>query len=162
MAITTRAVKGSALTHTELDANFTSMFPVGAIYLTTVSTNPGTFLGFGTWTQISKGRTLIGEGTGTGLTARTAGTEIGQEDAINVSHTHTVTDPGHNHQLKAGAIAGSQAINPNTTTLDATSVGSDGYTYSNTTGISVDSAGSSGTDKNIQPSLVVYIWERTA
>ena len=38
------------------------MFPVGSVYITVTNTNPGTFLG-GTWTQIARGRTLIGVGT---------------------------------------------------------------------------------------------------
>lgn len=41
------------------------IFPVGAIYTATVSTNPVTLLGFGTWTAFGAGRVLIGAGTGT-------------------------------------------------------------------------------------------------
>ena len=40
-----------------------SMWPVGAIYLNTNGTNPGTFLG-GTWAQFGQGRCLVGVGTG--------------------------------------------------------------------------------------------------
>ena len=40
-----------------------SMWPVGAIYLNTNGTNPGTFLG-GTWQQFGQGRCLVGVGTG--------------------------------------------------------------------------------------------------
>ena len=74
------------------------LFPVGAIYSATVSTNPSTLLGFGTWTAFGAGRVLIGAGTGGGATY-TAGSTGGSKDAITVSHTHTatVTDPGHLH-----------------------------------------------------------------
>ena len=41
------------------------LFPIGAIYTATVSTNPVTLLGFGTWSAFGSGRTLIGAGTGT-------------------------------------------------------------------------------------------------
>ena len=41
------------------------IFPVGAIYTATVSTNPTTLLGFGVWSAFGSGRVLIGAGTGT-------------------------------------------------------------------------------------------------
>ena len=72
------------------------LFPVGAIYTATVSTNPATLLGFGTWTAFGAGRTIIGNGGGF-----TAGSTGGSADAIVVSHSHTatstVTDSGHSH-----------------------------------------------------------------
>lgn len=41
------------------------IFPIGAIYTATVSTNPATLLGFGTWSAFGSGRVLVGAGTGT-------------------------------------------------------------------------------------------------
>jgi hypothetical protein len=37
------------------------VYPVGSIYLTFSSTNPGTTFGVGTWVQTSQGRVLIGQ-----------------------------------------------------------------------------------------------------
>jgi hypothetical protein len=65
-----------------------TLFPVGAIYTATVATNPGTLLGFGTWTAFGAGRVLIGAGTGGGGTY-TAGSTGGSKDATLVSHSHT-------------------------------------------------------------------------
>lgn len=45
-----------------------------------------------------RGRAPIGAGTGSGLTARTLGANVGAETA-NIAHTHTVT--AHNHQVTA-------------------------------------------------------------
>jgi hypothetical protein len=42
----------------------TILFPVGHIYMSIVSTNPNTLLGFGTWTAWGAGRVPIGVGTG--------------------------------------------------------------------------------------------------
>ena len=42
-----------------------SLYPVGSIYMASVSTNPSTLLGFGTWSAYGAGRVLIGAGTGT-------------------------------------------------------------------------------------------------
>lgn len=77
----------------------------------------------------------------------------GSANAIVVSHTHTnsVTDPGHTHTYTspafgaAGEYADKSAV-PTTTNTGAT-------TASQTTGISVtiDSAGTSGTNANLPP-----------
>jgi hypothetical protein len=137
------------------------LFPVGAIYSATVSTNPGTLLGFGTWTAFGAGRVLIGAGTGGGATY-TAGSTGGSKDAITVSHTHTatVTDPGHLHtqtQYDQPGIgnAGGGGARVNAQTAN---------TGTATTGISVavSTTGSSGTDANLPPYVVVYMWQRTA
>jgi hypothetical protein len=76
------------------------LFPVGAIYSSTSATNPGTSLGFGTWTAFGAGRMLIGVGTNGGQTF--AGGATGGDFApALLSHTHTGTTGGqsanHNH-----------------------------------------------------------------
>jgi len=72
----------------------------------------------------------------------------GSADAIVVSHTHsaTVTDPGHAHQVNASNVAGSA-------TFGASSGGGTLTTNSATTGISVaiSTTGSSGTNANLPP-----------
>jgi len=70
----------------------------------------------------------------------------GSADAVVVSHTHTVTDPGHNHSVPN---SGSQ----NNSFDSGTTVGNDvtGTSGTATTGISIDSAGESGTNKNLPP-----------
>jgi hypothetical protein len=139
------------------------LFPVGAIYTATVSTNPATLLGFGTWTAFGAGRTIIGNGGG-----YTAGNTGGSADAITVSHTHTatstVTDPTHTHAFPAGvaiAQAGS-ALNlsgtPQNAAINATNAASTGITVAT----SIASSGSSGTNANLPPYIVVYMWTRTA
>jgi hypothetical protein len=67
------------------------LFPVGSIYTNaTNATNPGTLLGFGTWTAFGAGRVMVGFDAGNALfdTAEETG---GSADAITVSHTHTAT-----------------------------------------------------------------------
>jgi len=134
-----------------------TLFPVGAIYSATVATNPGTLLGFGTWTAFGAGRVMVGNGGGF-----SAGATGGSADAIVVSHTHTatVTDPGHAHSYRTNA---SQAPQSGSSTNCMTSP-STFTTDSAFTGISVSNStvGSSGTNANLQPYIVVYMWERTA
>ena len=138
-----------------------TLFPVGAIYTATVSTNPGTLLGFGTWTAFGAGRVMIGAGTGGGGTY-TAGATGGSKDAVVVSHTHTatVTDPGHTHTTNAN-VNNSQNLagGPSTTLARQTATIDPAFT-----GISVgiSTTGVAATDANLQPYVVVYMWERTA
>ena len=140
-----------------------TLFPVGAIYTATVSTNPATWLGFGTWTAFAAGKTIIGNGGG-----YTAGNTGGSADAVVVSHTHTATtsasDSGHSHTFPyqnysgaSGGVAfnGVAAGNSGSVTV---STGNASITASTT----VASAGVSGTGANLPPYIVVYMWQRTA
>lgn len=70
----------------------------------------------------------------------------GSADAVVVSHTHTVNDPGHNHSVPN---SGSQ----NNSFDSGTTVGNDttGTSGTATTGITINSAGESGTNKNLPP-----------
>lgn len=117
-------------------------FPVGAIYLSTSATNPGTTLGYGTWSQIAEGRTLIGEGTSD--QAFTAA-------ATGGASTHTLTEsemPAHTH---SGV--------PSYTLASGDTEGTSGRVTGNGT---TSSTGGGSAHNNLPPYLVVYIWERTA
>jgi microcystin-dependent protein len=63
------------------------------------------------------------------------------------SHTHTVTDPGHNHQFGGGSGGGSGANFPTTMAFQGL------YTYSATTGITNSNTGGGGSFDN-QPAFL--------
>jgi hypothetical protein len=141
------------------------LYPVGSIYTNaTNSTNPGTLLGFGTWTAFGAGRVMVGFNASNALfdTAEETG---GSADAVLPSHTHTatstVTDPGHFHSYTQPS-PGSLVANINGTGAGAIS----GSTGSKTTGITVSTSNStegvSSTNANYQPYITVYMWKRTA
>lgn len=146
-----------------VQAALAAVYPVGSIYCNaSSSTNPATLLGFGTWTALAAGRVLLGAGGG-----YTAGDTGGSADAIVVSHTHSVTDPGHTHttatRSAADGTSGSKTYMAGVAGSDsATDTTQSSSIASATTGISVASAGSSGTGANLPPYLVVYMWQRTA
>lgn len=151
-----------------VQAALQALHPVGSIYINaTNSTNPGTLLGFGTWTAFGAGRVLVGFNANNTLfdTAEETG---GSADAITVSHTHTatttITDPGHIHSINAYQ-AGYDVPNDRVAG-DAWNNAVTYNTNSATTGItastSVASSGSSGTNANYQPYITVYMWKRTA
>jgi hypothetical protein len=138
------------------------LYPVGSIYTNaSVSTNPATLLGFGTWTAFGAGRVMVGFDSGNALfdTAEETG---GSADAITVSHTHTatVTDPGHLHTQTEYNQPGIGNAGGGGARVSAQTAN----TGSATTGISVavSTTGSSGTNANYQPYITVYMWKRTA
>lgn len=138
-----------------------ALYPVGSIYInSSVSTNPGTLLGFGTWSAFGAGRVLVGFNSGNALfdTAEETG---GSADAIVVSHTHTATstDSGHSH-----IVPGATGTGAGTRFIVGTGTASDNSTQTGTANIttSISSTGSSGTNANYQPYITVYMWKRTA
>lgn len=148
-----------------VQAALQALHPVGSIYINaTNSTNPGTLLGFGTWVAFGAGRVPVGFNASNTLfdTAEETG---GSADAIVVSHTHTatttITDPGHFHTTSFnqtgddGGIPGGGNGNPSTVNTDTKTTGI-------TAATTVASSGSSGTNANYQPYIVVYMWKRTA
>lgn len=156
-----------------VQAAMAALHPVGSIYINaTNSTNPGTLLGFGTWTAFGAGRVPVGFDSGNALfdTAEETG---GSADAITVSHTHTATttatDAGHTHSFTVIAqntdSSGSGAITGGTNNIsnDGSYTGTTGSgTASISASTTVASTGSSGTNANYQPYITVYMWKRTA
>lgn len=140
-----------------------AVYPVGSIYINaSSSTNPNTLLGFGTWTAFGAGKVIVGLDS-TDTLFDTLEETGGSKDAVVVSHTHTatVTDPGHLHNINTFAN------NVGTTGTTPYVAGSDARTSSTnsaTTGITVanSTTGVSGTNANVQPFIVVKMWKRTA
>ena len=115
------------------------LFPIGFIYITTVSTNPGTYLG-GTWAAFGAGKVLVG--------LNGADTDFDTAEETGGSKTHTLTTdemPSHTHSGTVVNATGS-------------------YSFAGG-GLAVSSIGSTGggsAHNNLQPYTVVYMWKRTA
>lgn len=163
------AVKAAINSKAELSTILNAIYPVGSIYTNaTNNINPATLLGFGTWTAFGAGRVPVGfdaSNSNFNASEKTGGSA----NAIVVSHTHTatVTDPGHDHNLKGGFGSVPDFLGGSGKDYGA-GIGSDlGSSYrvaSATTGITVanSTTGSSGTNANLQPYITVYMWKRTA
>jgi hypothetical protein len=176
-----------------------AVYPVGSVYTNAVNgTNPGTLLGFGTWTAFGAGRVAVGFDAGNALFDSPEETG-GSYDATLVSHTHTATSGNqsvdHTHTFSGTTAAVGDHQHPEihystngsgdgpgpgasccggaqiTSALSTGSAGAHSHSFSGTTSgmsvshnhaITVDSAGSSGTNANVQPYITVYMWKRTA
>lgn len=72
----------------KIDSVLSKAYPVGAIYCSTVETNPHDLFGFGTWEYIEQGRVLLSQGD-----KYSAGTTGG-----SATHTLTIQEmPSHKH-----------------------------------------------------------------
>lgn len=145
-----------------VQAALAAAYPVGSIYINASSaTNPATLLGFGTWTAFGAGRVMVGLDAGNAAfdTAEETG---GSADAIVVSHTHTVSESPHTHNI-AGRTDGYTGGGANNFSVgDGRGNNATYATNSASTNLTINSAGSSGTNANLQPYIVVRMWKRTA
>lgn len=121
-------------------------YPVGSIYMSTVSTNPKDLFG-GTWEALG-GRFLIGA-DGTYKAGATGG---------EATHTLTIAEmPSHNHTLY-GHICGDEASGYG---LWYPGNGFSDRVYVNGGSYNSGSTGSTNAHNNLPPYLSVYMWKRT-
>ena len=151
----------TVITTSNLKSQILKFFPVGAIYITTTNTNPGTFLG-GTWEQFAQGRTLIGAGTGNDGTTSMTFTpgSTGGKYTIDLKHYHHAPTgyDGSNYYMGRIDGAGPDYVETDTSLGYAFSGGSSSTSPTRhfATSYSLDK-------KNIQsPYVAVYFWRRTA
>jgi microcystin-dependent protein len=106
------------------------------------------------------GRALAVYGSGAGLTNRALAQALGSEDAVAVSHTHTVTvnDPGHRHKRLVTAVDVASGLDTGLAAVGSTR-DLDAYTELAGTGISVsvNAAGVSGSQANMQPTVFLNV-----
>lgn len=122
------------------------VYPVGAIYMSTVATNPKTLFGFGTWEQIKDTFLLAAGSTYTGGST-------GGEAAVTLT---TKQIPSHNHSIfYPNAGAGN-----NYAPIGYPNVGSKSTYWA--VGSYTGDVGGGEAHNNMPPYLAVYVWKRTA
>ena len=134
-----------------------AVYPVGSIYMSVKSTNPGTLFG-GTWTAIAQGRTLVG--------VNTSDTDFKTPEKTGGEKTHTLTIgemPNHSHQIRM-RNAGKWTWNDGSYQGDTLE---GGYHWSGSAEtfnwlIDTKPQGNSQSHNNLQPYFCVYIFKRTA
>ena len=146
------------------------VYPVGAIYTSTVSTSPATLFGFGTWEAMPAGRVLLAQGKSSWGTTYNAGSTGGE-----ATHKLTVGElPAHNHSGSTNTTG--EHTHTFTVTTDESGNDSNkptvGYnnagTYTTSSGgnhshtVTINNTGSNQAHNNIQPYLAVYMWKRVS
>lgn len=150
--------------------SFQAVYPVGAIYISTVATNPETLFGFGAWQQIQD-RFLLAAGS-----SYAAG-------ATGGAATHTLTAaqmPKHRHTLALWNNAGTKGPAKTTTNYGAgttdTTAGLGNATWGTWQNASFQAAqggmgdqfglsreaGNGEAHNNMPPYLAVYVWKRVS
>jgi hypothetical protein len=145
-----------------ITAALAAMYPVGSIYSNaSVSTNPATLFGFGTWTAFGAGRVMVGL-NGSDSSFDTLEETGGSKDAIVVSHNHSTGD--HSHSIGISATGGGYGLTIAGGYKDRVIVAPEVSSKINTdnASISISTTGSSGTNANLPPYIVVYMWKRVA
>ena len=152
-------------TKAELDDMFLNkVYPVGAVYISLNSTNPGTLFG-GTWKQI-KGRFLLAVGANTvnpdnpygSLNANAINRPVGEQGG-EVTHTLTTSEmPSHAHPIRYGSVGSSSGDAYASVRLPYNQaqarIGEDEQGMQN--------VGGGQSHNNMPPYYVVYMWQRTA
>lgn len=160
---------------TNLDIiSFNQIYPVGAIYMSTVSTNPATLFKIGNWEALPAGRVLLAQGISTWGVNYSAGSTGGEDKhtlTINESaphnHTGSATTSGstHTHALTMQASHGKSGNGgvPRFSDGDVWS----GYKTQNLSAagehshaITINNSGGGQAHNNMQPYLAVYMWKR--
>lgn len=126
------------------------VYPVGSIYVSTVSTNPGTLFGVGTWAAFGAGRVLVGLDAGQ--------TEFDVVEETGGAKTHVLIEaemPAHTHSTEVNKAGAGGGANQQWVPTD------DGVLAQNQQW-PTNSKGSGSAHNNLQPYIVVYMWKRTA
>lgn len=162
---------------TNLDIiSFDQIYPIGAIYMSTVSTNPATLFKIGNWEALPAGRVLLAQGTSIWGVNYSAGSTGGEDKhTLTVSesaphnHTGNATTSGstHTHALTMRASHGKSG-NGGVPRFGDGDVWSDYKTQNlSATGehshaITINNSGGGQAHNNMQPYLSVYMWKRTS
>ena len=176
-------IKNGSVTQAKLAPNtLESMWPVGSVYMNADdSTNPGTLIGFGTWTNFATGRMLVGvdeSDSDFNASNKTGGAKrVSLTGAQNGPHTHAVDPPStgtssngsHNHKVPSVAFKASSTVGLTNYDTDSFTWGdrwtsTDGN-HSHTVNIPSFTSGSSGSGdshENMSPYVTVYMWKRTS
>ena len=155
------------------------VYPVGSIYMSTVSTNPATLFGFGTWEAMPAGRVLLAQGKSSWGTTYNAGSTGGE-----ATHKLTVGElPSHGHSASTNTAnltgnANSIGINYDEVSVSGIISKNRGNDYGGTnndhnkTGflinashshtVTINNTGSNQAHNNLQPYISVYMWKRSA
>ena len=125
-------------------------WPVGSIFVSTSSTNPGTSLGCGTWSAYAAGRVLVGIDAG-----QSEFDVAGETGGAKTSTLTTSELPAHTHVVTSQTATTGSATSYEHGTLDTSSAEAEATEVTGSTG-------SGAAFSNLPPYVVVYFFRRSA
>lgn len=134
--------------------NLNKIYPVGSIYISTSSINPGTYLG-GTWVSFGAGRTIVG------LDSNDTNFDTVEETGGEKTHTLTVQEmPSHRHGQWYENSSGSNYPSNNHYYFHRSSIDAGSFSgWVDSSGMT--DTGGSQAHNNLQPYITTYMWKRT-
>ena len=158
---TTAFVKTANDAQTQVTAAIVNalVYPVGSIYFNmAVATNPATLLGVGDWVRYGQGKVLVGMA------------DSGTFDALDESlgeETHALSIAelpahGHPYSVTTSSTPTSGSSGSLMTSSSGSTVGPQNGSTAASAGSQIGGAGSGTAHSNLQPSVTVYMWKRTA
>jgi microcystin-dependent protein len=164
------------------------IYPVGSIYISTVSTNPSELFGFGTWEAMPAGRVLLAQGkvetenyTHNFVAGETGGEFVHQLTVGELpSHGHTASTDTIN--INGGFRLDGTEVGGTTSASGVFSIGSSftpskghgnsgggsnagrniNFNSTHSHKITINNVGEGQSHNNIQPYLTVYMWKRVS
>ena len=124
------------------------IYPIGAIYQSTVNTDPSTFIG-GTWERFGNGRVLVG------VDENDSDFNMPNKTDGEKKHALTIAEmPSHSH---------GQVVTANDTgSASRRDYDSDGSAGIYSQGVQTEATGGGQAHNNLQPYITVYMWRRAA
>jgi len=123
---------------------------IGDLYFSTDASNPASKLGYGTWAAYAAGRAIVGVDAND--------SDFNTPGKTTGAKTHTLTEaqlPNHKHDIIGYSAGGASSIYA----PSWVGSGSLGQGLSN---VGIQPTGGGQAHNNMQPSIAVYIWRRTA
>lgn len=134
-------------------------FPVGAVYISTVATDPGTLFG-GTWAAMPAGKMLINIDAGDS-TMDTALETGGSKTKVTPVHTHST--PNHTHSTDTHTPVAANTIQGTGSTVQRTTAAATTHSHAIASSGGGTTGAATGSDIDVMnPFVVVYMWRRTA
>lgn len=156
--VDTTQIATTAFVQQEITANerttatlIDTIYPVGSIYISTVSTNPGTLFGQGTWEAFATGKTLVGIDSGDtdfDTVEETGGAKTDSK-TISISRNGWGTSGGSVGSIASGSLVVGSGLTEQYETLESIRRAGNNLSVS----FDVDT---------VPPYIVTYMWKRTA
>lgn len=131
----TNGASATDSTDVPIKSQLAEAWPVGSIFISVVSTDPATLLGFGTWSAFGAGRVMVG------LNATDTDFDVVRDTGGAKTHTHST--PAHQHP-------------------DGELVDNDGAVSTVQVNDGSGGGGTTGSGSSMPPFITCYFWERTA